>query len=109
MSYVFYALITLNGIVTLILGRRPIAIDKTTHVQYRLLGAVEATVYPVTLAALLVVGVACGLPADSDKARVFFAEHEATFRITRLGVLALYLVIMVVWESAIRKRIAAAR
>jgi hypothetical protein len=109
MLYLLYGFFTLNALLTLVLGRRPITLDKTKHVQYRLLGALEATVYPVTLAVMFAVALWLQAPLDPDRTQAFFAEHAATFRYTRIGILAVYLIISVVWEKAIRNRIAAQR
>lgn len=109
MTLILYALLTLNGLVTLVLGRRPITLDKTPHAQYRLLGAFEATVFPVTLGVLFLAGMITALSAGGGDAADFTQQHAGLFRATRIAVLGVYLIITVVWEKSIRARIAAGR
>ncbi|MFT3686858.1 MAG: hypothetical protein QM783_18380 [Phycisphaerales bacterium] len=109
MTAFFYTLITLNGILTAILGRRPIAIDKTKHPGYRLLGVFEATIFPATFVAMLLVAAASGLGWSINRDEEFFKQHAGMLYAVRISVLGVYLIAMIVGEKAIRARIRAGR
>ncbi|MDP1660939.1 MAG: hypothetical protein Q8L55_03405 [Phycisphaerales bacterium] len=67
------------------------------------------TLFPVAAAAAVVTGLVLAVRNPGMDEQTFLTQHRTVFRTVEYSTIGVYFVAMLIWESAIRKRIAAGR